>query len=38
MVHVERIARAQERMREQRVDAFLILTHDDHVYFLGEDR
>ena len=24
-------------MRDQGFDAYLILTHDDYIYFLGED-
>ena len=38
MLNRERIARAQERMRAERIDAYLVLTHDDYVYFFGEDR
>jgi hypothetical protein len=25
-------------MREQGIDGYLVLTHDDYVYFFGEDR
>ena len=38
MLNTERIQRAQARMREHGVDAYLILTHDDYIYFFGEDR
>jgi Xaa-Pro aminopeptidase len=38
LLNAKRIAAAQERLREHGADAFLILTHDDYVYFLGEDR
>ncbi|MBI3848453.1 MAG: aminopeptidase P family protein [Planctomycetes bacterium] len=38
MLNAQRIARAQERMREKGVDAYLVLTHDDYVWFFGEDR
>ena len=38
MLNRERLQRAQERMRGQEIDAYLILTHDDYIYFFGEDR
>ena len=38
MLNVDRLQRAQARMREQGIDAYLILTHDDYIYFFGEDR
>jgi Xaa-Pro dipeptidase len=34
----ERIAAAQELMQANGIDALLILTHDDHIYFFDEDR
>ena len=37
-LNTERVRRAQARMREHGIDAYLILTHDDYVYFFGEDR
>ena len=38
MLNRERLRRAQERMRQHHIDAYLILTHDDYRYFFGEDR
>jgi len=38
MLNQERLARAQALMRQHRIDAYLILTHDDYRYFFGEDR
>ena len=38
MLNRKRVQNAQERMREQGIDAYLILTHDDYIYFFGEDR
>ncbi len=38
MLNLERVQRAQERMRELGIDACLILTHDDYIYFFGEAR
>lgn len=38
MLHRERIAKVQARMREQGIDAYMILTHDDYIYLMGEDR
>ncbi|UCH87466.1 MAG: aminopeptidase P family protein [Dehalococcoidia bacterium] len=34
----ERIAAAQELMQANDIDALLILTHDDYIYFFDEDR
>jgi Xaa-Pro aminopeptidase len=38
MLDKVRLQRAQARMREQGIDAYLVLTHDDYIYFFGEDR
>ena len=38
MLNKSRLLRAQQRMRDQGFDAYLILTHDDYIYFFGEDR
>lgn len=38
MLNTKRIQNAQERMKQQGIDAYLILTHDDYIYFFGEDR
>ena len=38
MLNKSRLFRAQQRMRDQGFDAYLILTHDDYIYFFGEDR
>ncbi len=38
MLNSSRIRHAQARMQEQGIDAYLILTHDDYIYFFGEDR
>lgn len=38
MINKQRLERAQERMRQVGIDAYLVLTHDDYVYFFGEDR
>jgi Xaa-Pro aminopeptidase len=38
MMNRERLRRAQERMREHNIDAYLVLTHDDYLYFFGEAR
>lgn len=38
MLHRERINKVQERMRAQSIDAYMILTHDDYIYLMGEDR
>ena len=32
MMNTERLERAQERMRRQGIDAYLVLTHDDYIY------
>lgn len=38
MIRSDRIGSAQRAMREHDIDAYLVLTHDDYVYFFGEDR
>ena len=38
MVNTKRIQNAQDRMKQQGIDAYLVLTHDDYIYFFGEDR
>ena len=38
MLNRDRLQQAQARMRERNIDAYLILTHDDYIYFFGEDR
>lgn len=38
MINRNRIQKAQDRMKQQGIDAYLILTHDDYIYFFGEDR
>ena len=38
MLSLSRLQRAQARMQKQGIDAYLILTHDDYIYFFGEDR
>ena len=38
MLKRKRIRNAQDRMKQQGIDAYLILTHDDYIYFFGEDR
>ena len=38
MLNRDRLQKAQARMRERGIDAYLILTHDDYIYFFGEDR
>ncbi|MCG9126571.1 aminopeptidase P family protein [Candidatus Poribacteria bacterium] len=38
MINKSRIKKAQDRMKQQGIDAYLILTHDDYIYFFGEDR
>lgn len=38
MIHKGRIQRTQELMQQNGIDAYLILTHDDYIYFFGEDR
>lgn len=37
-VRTDRIQRAQQRMIEEGIDALLILTHDDYIYFFEDDR
>ena len=38
MLNRDRLERAQARMRDKGIDAYMILTHDDYIYFFGEDR
>ena len=38
MLNANRITQAQQRMRDLGIDAYLILTHDDYIYFFGDDR
>lgn len=38
MLNQDRLAMAQERMRARDIDAYMVLTHDDYIYFFGEDR
>lgn len=38
MIHQDRIAEAQKRMIVNGIDAYMIMTHDDYNYFLGEVR
>ena len=38
MFNRKRLERAQSRMQEQGIDAYMVLTHDDYIYFFGEDR
>lgn len=38
MLNQQRIERAQARMRDKGIDAYLVLTHDDYIYLLGKDR
>ncbi len=38
MINRKRVQKAQDRMKQQGIDAYLILTHDDYIYFFGEDR
>ncbi len=33
MLNTKRVQRAQDRMKQQGMDAYLILTHDDYIYF-----
>ena len=37
-VRMDRIERAQAAMRAQGIDAYMVLTHDDYQYLMGEDR
>lgn len=37
-LRLDRITRAQRLMHQHGLDALLILTHDDYIYFFGEDR
>jgi len=38
MLNRDRLQRAQARMRQHDIDAYLVLTLDDYIYFFGEDR
>lgn len=38
MMNADRIGRVQERLLANGIAAYLVLTHDDYVYLLGEDR
>lgn len=38
MIRPVRLEAAQRGMREHGIDAYLVLTHDDYIYFFGEDR
>jgi Xaa-Pro aminopeptidase len=38
MINLQRLEEAQERMRENKIDAYMVLTHDDFAYFFGTDR
>ncbi len=38
MLNKKRLQAAQLLMQQQGIDAYLILTHDDYIYFFGEDR
>ena len=38
MIRRDRIEKAQARMRAHGIDAYMILTHDDYIYLMGEDR
>ena len=38
MLNRDRLTRAQEGMRARGIDAYMVLTHDDYIYFFGEDR
>ena len=38
MLNRDCLQQAQARMRDRGIDAYLILTHDDYIYFFGEDR
>ncbi len=37
MINHARIQKVQERMRERKMDAYLVLTHDDFIYLFGEN-
>lgn len=37
-VRIDRVRRAQELMAKEGIDALLILTHDDYIYFFQDDR
>jgi len=38
MINLQRLAEAQKRMRENKIDAYMVMTHDDFAYFFGTDR
>ena len=38
MMNLQRLAEAQKRMRENKIDAYMVMTHDDFAYFFGTDR
>lgn len=38
MIREARILEAQKRMRDQGIDAYMIMTHDDYLFFFGEAR
>lgn len=38
MIRKDRLSRAQQRMRQEGIDAYLILTRDGYIYFFDEDR
>ena len=38
MINLQRLAKAQEHMRENKIDAYMVMTHDDFAYFFGTDR
>lgn len=37
-IHVDRVRRAQKLMADRNMDAMMLVTHDDYIYFFGEDR
>lgn len=37
-IRMDRVRRAQEKMMAEDIDALLILTHDDYIYFFEDDR
>jgi Xaa-Pro dipeptidase len=38
MINLQRLAEAQKRMRENKIDAYMVMTHDDFAYFFGTSR
>jgi Xaa-Pro aminopeptidase len=38
MMHEDRILEAQRRMKDNRIDAYMIMTHDDYNFFFGDVR